>query len=146
MRTRAARWKTGSWESPLLSLSWEPLGDRLSLAYRTRCLLAAVELGAPARDLLRGEQSVVAVVLLPLVAVAPPDRRLQRGARLGGGVEQRERELERHLLRTDVVRLSGAVPQRKIAEQEPRDAAVLDDVLCAAHHDRGDAVRLQMAR
>ena len=42
------------------------------------------------------------------------------------------------------MRLAGGIAKRKIGEQKPRHRGMLDDVFGAAHHDRGNAVGLQM--
>ena len=44
------------------------------------------------------------------------------------------------------MRQAGTIAQREVAEHEAGHAAMLHDVLGAPHHDRRDAVRLQVAR
>src|SRR6267378_780585 len=86
------------------------------------------------------------IALRDQLALAPAQRRVHRSARPRRRFEDAQRELGREGLRWRVVRPARAVAERKIAEEEPRHAAVLDDVFRAAHHHRRDAVRLEMAR
>src|SRR5258708_6173139 len=77
--------------------------------------------------------------------VSSPLRRLHGGARAGRRLEHAKRELERLRLRLRVERLARGVAERKIAEEKPRHAAVLDDVLRRAHDHGRDAVRFEVA-
>jgi uncharacterized LabA/DUF88 family protein len=96
-------------------------------------------------NLLRRNPLDIAEVELPAMVSAPAQRRLHRGARSRCTLQHAQRQLQRELLRVRVMRLAGAVAQREIAEQKPRDADMLDDIACAAQHHRRNAVRLKMA-
>src|SRR5262245_47602283 len=103
----------------------------LALALRDR--LHVVEFLAPLGDLLGRELREVVVVALPGCIVRPPERGLHGGTRPGRALEHPERQLERLPLRFHVEWPSRLVAEREIAEEEARHAAVLDDVLRAAH-------------
>ncbi len=70
-------------------------GVPYGLAPAARHVLVVVEGGAPARDLLGREEVGVREVVLPRRIVAPAQRRRDRRARRGGGLEHAQRELER---------------------------------------------------
>src|SRR6185312_16020127 len=109
-----------------------------------RELLVPVELGAAAGDLLGGKAVDIGEVELPGRVVAPAQRRLHRRARARRGFEDAQRELQREGLGFGVVRLPGRVAERKVAEQEARDADIFDDILGTAHDDRRDAILFEV--
>ena len=72
-------------------------------------------------------------------------RRLHGGARGRRRLQHAQRQLEREGLRLRVLRPARRIAEREVGEQQARHADVFDDVLGAAHHHGGDAVRLQCA-
>ena len=78
-----------------------------------------------------------------------PDWLTRRGRRLHRrppgrrAFEDCKRQLEREGLRFRISRLAGRIAERKIGKQEPGNADILDDILGAAHHDRGDPVHFE---
>src|SRR5712691_2992640 len=85
------------------------LADQIVLSYLPRSFLAAIKLCAQPPDLLGAQPLGVGVVEFPVRVLAPPQRRLHRGARPQGRFEQAQGELERERLRLRVVRPARAV-------------------------------------
>src|SRR5262249_61882832 len=79
----------------------------------------------------------------PRRVVAPPERRLDRRARAGRALEHAQREVDGEDLRVDVERTARGVAEREIAEEEAGNAALLDDVLGAAHDHGRNTVGLE---
>ncbi len=86
------------------------------------------------------------VVVLPGSVLTPHPRRLDRRARKAGALEQVEGEAHDVALHLPVIGNAAGVAERKIAEQEARDPAFLDDVSGRTDDHGGDAILFQMSR
>ena len=107
--------------------------------------LPAVELGAAARNFLGRDAVRILIVELPVGACAPHERRLY--SRAGGrrSLKHGKGKLQRCSLRAGIVGSTRGIAKRKVRKQKTRHADKLDNVLGAAHHNSGDAIRLQCA-
>src|SRR6185436_9149744 len=85
-------------------------------------------------------------LVLPGVVGAPFVRRDHGGAGGARADEQVEPEGQDRALHIEVVRLASGVAQRKVAEDEARYGAVLDDIARAAEQNGRDAVGFQVPR
>jgi hypothetical protein len=93
-----------------------------------------------------GKRLAIALVdphegVAPCVTV-PMERRLDRGTRHPGPVQEGQGGSHDRLLHLGIPRFPAWISQWKIGEHEAGNAALLDDVSRAAHDDSGNVVRL----
>ena len=109
---------------------------------------ACLDFGLTAAALLPGPGKRLAIALVdphesvaPCVTV-PAERRLDRGARHPGPIQEGQGASHDRSLHLGIPGFPAWVPQRKVGEHEAGNAALLDDVARAAHDRGGNAVRL----
>jgi len=95
---------------------------RHAACYRARSLSACRIRSAP-RQLFRAHLRDVVVVELPGGILAPAQRRLHRGARAGGRLQETQRQLERQRLRLRIVRPAGRITSGKSENRKRGTAA-----------------------
>ena len=86
------------------------------------------------------------VALPPGGVVAPDERCLNRRSRQRCALQDVERVPDDAALHLRIPGFAAGIPEREVAEQEPRNAALLDDVARRAHHHGRDAVLFQVPR